>query len=68
MGPRAGLVAVEKRRILHCWESNPRPVAIPTELSPLLKAEGKAENLLEKVAAHRTFQIRRNLYDDQKNS
>jgi hypothetical protein len=23
VGPRAGLDVVEKRKILHCWESNP---------------------------------------------
>jgi hypothetical protein len=42
VGPRAGLDAVAKRKILsHCRESNPgrparSPVAIPTELSRLL--------------------------------
>jgi hypothetical protein len=37
VGPRAGLDAVEKRKILSCRETNraAQPVAIPTELSRL---------------------------------
>jgi hypothetical protein len=39
VGPGVGLDCVEKRKILRCRESNPgpQPVAIPTELSRLLK-------------------------------
>jgi hypothetical protein len=38
--PRVGLDAVEKRKFLHCRESNPGRPAIPTELSrhPVLTA------------------------------
>jgi hypothetical protein len=54
VGPRAGLDAMEKRKIsFPCWESNPgshpayRAVTIPTELSRLANKRNAVERLWE---------------------